>query len=1132
MPADGPIVNLDHLMGPFSPPFTDLTRRLRYWAEAQPDEYSFYYLVDGEGQEIRWTYAQLDEQARKIAARLLAMGMRGQRALLLYPPGLEFVAAFFGCHYAGSIPVPAYPPRRNRNMGRIQAISEDAEAKVALSVREVIDRVDGMLDDAPSLKAMPWLATEEIPLELAGDWVPPEIDTDGIALLQYTSGSTGSPKGVVLTHSNIMHNCEIITSAFECGRNGGAVSWLPTYHDMGLVGGVLNPVFVGRPSVLMSPVAFLGKPIRWLQAIAKYGATISGGPNFAFQLCAERIEPADCEGLDLSKWEVAFNGAEPVRAETLDAFSRKFAPFGFRANAHYPCYGMAETTLIVTGGDAKETAVTRWFDGPALDQHRIQPSKKGENKVRELVGCGRILPGEKLLIVDPETKLRTATDRIGEIWIQSKCVGRGYWNKPEITAETFHAKLADAPEEGNFLRTGDLGFVHEGELFVAGRLKDLIIVRGVNRYPQDIEETVENSSNRLRSSCAGAFAIDHEGQERLIVVCEVERGRNSQDWSDVIESIRRNVAAEHELPPDAVLLVRSGSVPKTSSGKIQRHACRQAFLDGKLLEVSRWCVWEQVQEQALEHTSTADLVSPDGAMPSEVDAKIMEIVMQQVREVAKERAREMNPDTNIVVDLGLDSLERLQIANSLEEAFGGRFPDDVLQEIETVAEVAQAIREHIGDELIDLAEVSASRRLNQPAKDLAEIPESYYQITKMPEYIRLQRTRGLMAASGTRDPFFSVHEGVIANRTVIGGRELVSFSSYNYLGLSGHPEVTQGAKDAVDQYGTSVSASRLVSGEKKIHREFEAALRDFFGFGDVITFPGGHATNETVIGHLFGAGDLIIHDALAHNSIIQGAMLSGARRRPFEHNNFHQLDEILSEIRGEYRRVLIAIEGLYSMDGDYPNLPEFVKLKRKHKAMLYVDEAHSMGTLGKSGRGVAEMFGLNRNDADLWMGTLSKSFGSCGGFVGSSKEMIDYLRYTTPGYVFANGIPPAATGAALAAIRLLQREPQRVEQLHHNCELFLELTKSYGLNTGLAMGTAIVPVITGSSLAALRLSESLFKQGINAQPILHPAVEEERARVRFFLTSCHTDEELRDAAQKIAKCAYEIDPALAPQYSS
>ena len=349
-------------MGPFSPPFTDLTRRLRYWAEAQPDEASFYYLVDGESKEIKWTYAQLDEQARKIAARLLAMGLRGQRALLLYPPGLEFVAAFFGCHYAGAIPVPAYPPRRNRNMGRIQAISEDAEAKVALSVREVIDRVDGMLDDAPSLKAMPWLATEEIPLELAGDWVPPEIKTDGIALLQYTSGSTGSPKGVVLTHSNIMHNCEIITNAFECGRNGGAVSWLPTYHDMGLVGGVLNPVFVGRPSVLMSPVAFLGKPIRWLRAIDKYGSTISGGPNFAFQLCVERIEPADCEGLDLSRWEVAFNGAEPVRADTLAAFSRKFAPFGFNANAHYPCYGMAETTLIVTGGSAKEPAVTRWFD--------------------------------------------------------------------------------------------------------------------------------------------------------------------------------------------------------------------------------------------------------------------------------------------------------------------------------------------------------------------------------------------------------------------------------------------------------------------------------------------------------------------------------------------------------------------------------------------------------------------------------------------------------------------------------------------------------------------------------------------------------------------------------------------------
>lgn len=1119
-------VNVDALLAPFSPPTTHFVDRLRYWTEAQPDETAFRFLVDGETQEIRWTYAQLDARARKIGAKLVGLGMRGQRALLLYPPGLEFVAAFFGCHYAGAIPVPAYPPRRNRNMGRIQAISEDADAKIALTIREVVDRVDGLLEDSPSLKAIPWLATEEIPEELAGDWVPPDLKPEDIALLQYTSGSTGSPKGVVLTHANLMCNCSLITYAFECDREGSGVSWLPTYHDMGLVGGILNPAYIGRSMTLMSPMAFMAKPIRWLQAISRYGVTVSGGPNFAYQLCVDRVDLDDCEGIDLSNWKVAFNGAEPVRAQTLEAFSKKFASLGFRPESHYPCYGMAETTLIVTGGRMVEPPVIRWFDGEKLDHHAIEPAKPKSEGARPLVGCGRVLPGERVVIVDADTMREVASGKVGEIWVQSGSVGKGYWNKLEATRETFQARLANDPGAGDFLRTGDLGFISEGQLYVTGRLKDLIIVRGVNRYPQDIEVTVESSNDSLRNSCAGAFAIDHDGQERLIVVAEVERSRRV-DWSEVIASIRRNVTLEHELPPDAVVLVRSGSVPKTSSGKIQRHACREAFLEGKLLEVARWCGWEHSEAAA---EATAVPTERNGKAVADVDPAIVAIVMDQVRQVAKERARELTLDTNIVVDLGLDSLERLQIANGLEETFGGRFPDDVLQEIETIAEVAIAVRQHIGDRPVMTVKSRVDER--EVSKGQQEIPESCYVVTKMPEYIRLQRARSMVEASGARDPYFSIHEGLIADTTVIGERTLVSFASYNYLGLSGHPEVSKGAKEAIDRYGTSVSASRLVSGEKRIHRELEGALADFFGFEDVITFPGGHATNETVIGHLFGPGDLILHDSLAHNSIIQGAMLSGARRRPFEHNSWQKVDQILSEIRGEYRRVLIAIEGLYSMDGDYPELPKFVEVKTKHKAMLFVDEAHSMGTLGAHGRGLAELQGVDRADSDLWMGTLSKSFGSCGGFIGASRELVQYLRYTTPGFVFANGIPPANTGAALASVKVLAREPERVARLARNSKLFLQEARRFGLNTGMAMGTPIVPVITGSSLGALRLSEGLFRRGVNAQPILHPAVEEERARVRFFITASHTEQQIRETVEILAQVAYEIDPQLAPKYKS
>ena len=379
-----------------------------------------------------------------------------------------------------------------------------------------------------------------------------------------------------------------------------------------------------------------------------------------------------------------------------------------------------------------------------------------------------------------------------------------------------------------------------------------------------------------------------------------------------------------------------------------------------------------------------------------------------------------------------------------------------------------------------------------------------------------------MKHPGLRNPFFAVHEGRIADTTRIDGRELISYSSYNYLGLSGHPEVNQSAKNAIDQFGTSVSASRIVSGEKTIHKQLEFELAEFLDVEDVITFPGGHATNESVIGHLVGPGDLIIHDSLAHNSIIQGAELSGARRRPFDHNDWRQLDEILSKIRHEYRRVLIVLEGLYSMDGDYPNLPRFVEIKKRHQAWLYVDEAHSIGTLGATGRGLAEVFGVPRSDVECWMGTLSKSFGSCGGFIGGNRNLIEYLRYTTPGFVFAAGLPPANVGAALGSLRMMIKHPELVTQLQSNARLFLNLARAAGLDTGMCQGTPIIPVITRSSIRALRLSESLFDQGINAQPILHPAVPEDQTRIRIFITAAHSEQQIRHSVETIAAAWQEI----------
>ncbi len=1113
-------MDLKHLFEPFSPPETNFLERLRYWAVAQPDKPAFRFLDksgnghDGQDDVEVVSYAQLDERARAVAAKLVSMGFAGKRALLMYPPGLEFVVAFFACYYADITPVPAYPPRRNRNMERINAISDDAQPAVALTVSLIVKRWQESVRTDSRLGHIPWVATEEIPLELANDWIQPHISSSDLGLIQYTSGSTGTPKGVMLSHENLIANCRMITRAFEVQRGGAACSWLPVYHDMGLVGGILNPLYCGIPDTLMSPVAFLTKPIRWLRAISRFKATYSGGPNFAYAWCTMKIRPEQCKGLDLSDWQLAFNGAEPVSAEVMERFSDKFAPYGFQAKAFYPCYGMAETTLIVTGGSKHLAPIIRPFDKDGLVEHRVVPTSENDKNARQLVGCGQVLEEEEVLIVHPETRRPLPDDQIGEIWINSPSSGKGYWQRPAETEETFMAKLS--PDNGKtYVRSGDLGFMDRNELFVTGRLKDMIIVRGVNRYPQDIEATVEHCHPLTRSGGAAAFAVTRWDREHLAVVCEIERGKNGDQWSDVLQCIRAAVTDEHDLPPDAIVLVRAHSVPKTSSGKVQRHACKRNFeQDADMHVIARWSVWDESLGTEDVRTDLADAgqsLSP--VDDSGLSRAVVDAVIHYVKQIGKNRAKNVTVDTNII-HLGLDSLERLDIAQSLQTAFGGRIPEEVLQEVETVREVAEAIQEHIGTELVghDLDNLETNVK-----KFTGPIPESYYQLDKMPEYLRLDELRKQIAATGIRNPFFSVHEGRIGDTTQIDGKTLISYSSYNYLGLSGHPKVNTSAKQAIDQFGTSVSASRIVSGEKTIHRQLEKELSEFLGVEDVITFPGGHATNESVIGHLVGPGDLIIHDGFAHNSIIQGAELSGARRRPFEHNNWQELNQILTENRREYRRVLIAVEGLYSMDGDYPELPRFVDIKKRHKAWLYVDEAHSIGTLGETGRGIAEHYGVDRADVDCWMGTLSKSFGSCGGFVGGTKQLIEYLRYTTPGYVFAAGMPPANVGAALGALRALQVNPQLVKQLQYNSQLFLRLAKEAGLNTGMAQGTPIIPIITGDSIRALRLSELLYENGINAQPILYPAVAEKETRVRIFMTAIHTEKQIRDSVEILAQ---------------
>jgi 8-amino-7-oxononanoate synthase len=421
--------------------------------------------------------------------------------------------------------------------------------------------------------------------------------------------------------------------------------------------------------------------------------------------------------------------------------------------------------------------------------------------------------------------------------------------------------------------------------------------------------------------------------------------------------------------------------------------------------------------------------------------------------------------------------------------------------------MAATAKKDAGEEELNLSDVRpsvlpVSARFCDPA-----------QFPGVQEYLTMRRAG---EALGVPDPFFHVHEGVPAATTCINGKEYISFSNYNYLNLNGHPEVNNAAKEAIDLYGTSASASRMVSGERPLHGQLERALAEFMGSEDCVAMVSGHATNVTVIGHLFGKRDLILHDSLAHNSLLQGAILSGAKRLSFPHNDWRALDEMLRSLRPSYERVLIAIEGLYSMDGDFPDLPRFAEIRERYKTYMLVDEAHSLGVMGATGKGIAEHFGLPRSCADFWMGTLSKTFSGCGGFIAGNRLIVDYLRHTAPGFLYSVGMSPALAAASLKCVEMLEREPERCRALRRAGRLFLELCKAEGLDTGNSAGLAIVPIIVGSSIGAVKLSGKLFERGINVQPIFAPAVEERQARLRFFLCSEHTPQQLETTAKAIA----------------
>lgn len=566
------------------PPST-LLDMLRWRAVTQRDKLAYRFLLDGEKDEACLTYGDLDRKARAIGATLQSVGKAGDRVLLVYPPGLDFIVAFYGCLYSGLIAVPAYPPRTahvDHGMRRIMGIVSDTMPVVALTTSSEMKRIGIALEEASELRSLHWLTTDGATRGVEDTWREPALGPDSLAFLQYTSGSTTAPRGVMVSHGNLTHNLRAIQKRLETSAKSHAVIWLPPYHDMGLIGGILEPGFSGTSATLMSPLAFLQRPVRWLRAITRFQATASCSPNFAYDLCVRKVTPEQRATLNLRSWEVAFNGAEPINATTLKRFTEYFEPCGFRPETFCPCYGLAEATLMVSGGLAEARPVTHSFRMSAGEKHRAVTDTAGRKGTLTLVGCGHTLENQDIAIVDPDSRVRCLPRTVGEIWVSGPSVARGYWHQTAETNHAFHARIADTGE-GPFLRTGDLGFLADGELFVTGRLKELIIVDGMNHYPQDIERTVTQCHPSVTPGGCAAFSINPAGEEQLVVVTEVRR-QSGPDIEEITRAVRRAVADHHDLHVHDLVFLETGHVPKTPSGKIQRYICKAAYLNGTSLQ--------------------------------------------------------------------------------------------------------------------------------------------------------------------------------------------------------------------------------------------------------------------------------------------------------------------------------------------------------------------------------------------------------------------------------------------------------------------------------------------------------------------------------------------------------------------
>ncbi len=1082
-----------------------LVELLHRRADLEPTITAYTFLADGEDEELSITYGALHRQANAIATFLMDAGASGSRALLLYPSGLDYIITFLGCLYAGVVAVPAYPPRRNHSLERIDGIVTNAQATHILSTRNILDDIERKFTEHPHLRSMQRIATDELNLE---DWQGPiesSVKGENLAFLQYTSGSTGAPKGVMVTHDNLMHNQRLMARAFKLNQDDTLLGWLPLYHDMGLIGNVLHSLFTGMHCVFMSPAMFLQKPIRWLNGVSRYGAAISGGPNFAYDLCVRNTTEEQREGLQLDSWRLAVNGSEPIRAATLDSFARTFAPYGFKKEALFPCYGLAEATLFVSGGPGDLAPTTSKVNVDALLANSVQSASTNSSHAQLLVSSGRSWPDQTIHIVDTDTFELCDPGRIGEIVISGGSVAQGYWQSPDATDKTFCCHIAGS-NNGAVLRTGDLGFLQDGELFVTGRIKDMIIIRGRNHYPQDIESTVGGAHPALREDCGACFSVDVGGEESLVIVQEVERTAiRNLDVDAVTTAIRKSVAKEHELHPHSIVLLKTGRLPKTTSGKIQRQKCKADWLSGMLHSVG--------SSESGAESAKPGRESGNSSNGSAGDYKaLLRRVLAKSRKVAPSEI----PTDEPLDSLGLDSLDLAELKVTIENDFGLVAPSMEEMQDATLSDLALALNSQQSN-----GNHYSNGQVESEARDLFEkcaTDGGYFGKYRLAD-----------------DKYFTqpVLTGPIGPRMIFEGKEVIVWSINNYLGLARHPHIHDRARATLEQHGTwSPMGSRLMTGNSERHMALEARLAKYLGHESSIVFNFGYMGVMGTINSVVGESDSIIIDSLSHACIVDGAMLAsrGKAFRVFRHNDMDSLRDQLDAVqRTRKGGVLVVTEGLFGMTGDLAPLKEICDLKDEYGARLFIDDAHGFGVMGESGAGTAEHLGV-QDRIDLYFGTFAKSFAAIGGVTAGDKAVVDYIRYNARPNVFAKSLPMVYVDAVDAAFDLIESGHKRRDRVWEVSRKLQAGLTSLGYEIG-RTPSPITPVYipAGDEETAVRAMKLMRSEyGVFVSAVTYPVVPRGTVLFRLTSTAAHTDEDVERTIEAFGKLREQLNLSTTP----